>query len=408
MPRLTQSVPKYRKHKASGQAIVTLAGRDYYLGPHNTKASKVEYDRLITEWLAGGRPTSPDSANRDLTITELLATYWRFAQGHYRKNGKGTSELDNIRNAVRPLKTLYGQTTVAEFGTLALKAIQQQFIRDGISRGVINSRIGKIKRVFRWAESEQLAPRGTTANLATVAGLQAGRTAARESDPVLPVSDEMVEATLPHLPATVADMVRFQRLTGCRPGEVCQLRPCDIDRTNANAWAFTPREHKTQHHGRQRTIFIGPRAQAILLPYLDRPAESYCFSPQDSESKRKAELRANRQTPVQPSQRDRSKPNAKRKPGEQYNANSYLYAIRRGCERAFPLPAGMKGESARAWRKANWWAPNQLRHTAGTEIRRQFGLEAAQVILGHSRADVTQIYSERDLSKAAEIARQIG
>ena len=47
MPRLTKSVPKYRKHRASGQAIVTLNGRDHYLGPHRTQASRIEYDRLI-------------------------------------------------------------------------------------------------------------------------------------------------------------------------------------------------------------------------------------------------------------------------------------------------------------------------------------------------------------------------
>ena len=56
MPTLISSVPKYRKHKATGQAIVTIQGRDFYLGPHGTKASKLEYDRLIGEWLAA-RPT---------------------------------------------------------------------------------------------------------------------------------------------------------------------------------------------------------------------------------------------------------------------------------------------------------------------------------------------------------------
>ena len=47
MPRLTNSVPKYRKHRASGQAIVEIGGKTHYLGPHGTKASKVEYDRLV-------------------------------------------------------------------------------------------------------------------------------------------------------------------------------------------------------------------------------------------------------------------------------------------------------------------------------------------------------------------------
>jgi hypothetical protein len=55
MLRLTNTVPKYRKHKQSGQAIITLNGRDYLLGPHGTRASKIEYDRLIGEWLQHGR-----------------------------------------------------------------------------------------------------------------------------------------------------------------------------------------------------------------------------------------------------------------------------------------------------------------------------------------------------------------
>lgn len=50
-----QSLPKYRKHRASGQAVVTLNGKDFYLGPHGTRASKAEYDRLLGEWLAAGR-----------------------------------------------------------------------------------------------------------------------------------------------------------------------------------------------------------------------------------------------------------------------------------------------------------------------------------------------------------------
>lgn len=55
MPRLSHALPKYRKHRGSGQAVVTLNGRDRYLGPYGTKASKREYDRLTGEWLANGR-----------------------------------------------------------------------------------------------------------------------------------------------------------------------------------------------------------------------------------------------------------------------------------------------------------------------------------------------------------------
>ncbi|MGD0899975.1 MAG: hypothetical protein ABR915_19245 [Thermoguttaceae bacterium] len=65
MPRLVGATPKYRRHKASGQAIVSIQGHDFYLGPWNSKASKVEYDRIISEWLAAGRqlPVTNGEAN---------------------------------------------------------------------------------------------------------------------------------------------------------------------------------------------------------------------------------------------------------------------------------------------------------------------------------------------------------
>jgi hypothetical protein len=67
MPTLVNTVPKYRKHKASGQAVVTIGGFDHYLGPFNSKASRIEYDRVIGEWITAGRPSSLARPN-DLTI----------------------------------------------------------------------------------------------------------------------------------------------------------------------------------------------------------------------------------------------------------------------------------------------------------------------------------------------------
>ena len=54
------------------------------------------------------------------------------------------------------------------------------------------------------------------------------------------------------------------------------------------------------------------------------------------------------------------------------------------------------------------WHPNCIRHSFATEVRRQFGLEHAQVALGHSRADVTQIYAEADLNLARQVAVALG
>ena len=63
MPKLNHQNPSYRKHRASGQAIVTIGGRDIYLGPYGTKASKAEYDRIVSEWLANGRRPAGSVAN---------------------------------------------------------------------------------------------------------------------------------------------------------------------------------------------------------------------------------------------------------------------------------------------------------------------------------------------------------
>ncbi len=179
------------------------------------------------------------------------------------------------------------------------------------------------------------------------------------------------------------------------------MRPCDVDR-DGEVWTYRPASHKTEHHGRERIIFLGPKAQAILLPYLLRGAENYCFSPTDSESKRKAAMRANRKMNVQPSQVDRRKRRPKRKPGDRYVKDAYNRAIQRAVDRA------NKDREKQGQEKLPYWSPNQLRHSAATEIRRQFGLEAAQTVLGHAKADITQVYAERDLSLAAEVMRRIG
>jgi site-specific recombinase XerC len=41
-------------------------------------------------------------------------------------------------------------------------------------------------------------------------------------------------------------------------------------------------------------------------------------------------------------------------------------------------------------------------------VRKKFGLEAAQVVLGHAQADVTQIYAEADWKLAEKVVRRIG
>lgn len=421
MPHLAQSVPKYRKHKASGQAFVELNRQRHYLGPHGTRTSRDEYDRRIGEWLQSGRTlTSPDSsASDDLLVVELIAAYLRFAKSYYRKGGELTSEYAAILHAVVPLKHLYGRHRVNEFGPMALQNVMGRMVANGWSRTTVNRQAGRIKRLFKWGVSQEIVAASIHHALATVSGLRKGRTEAHENDPVLPVTDTTVEATLLHLPEIVADMVRFQRLTGCRPEEVCAIRPSDVNRSS-DIWQYRPQSHNTEHHNRERVILIGPQAQAVLVTYLDRDDQVYCFSPLDSEARRRALAHAARTTPL--SHGNRPGTNCKamphRRPGDRYRVDAYRRAIARACDIAFPhstlsaIPkVKLTAEQAaelKNWQSQHRWAPNRLRHSAATEIRRQFGLEAAQIVLGHSKADVTQVYAERDLAKGIEVARLVG
>ncbi|MEQ8211047.1 MAG: site-specific integrase [Lacipirellulaceae bacterium] len=384
--------PKYRRHKAKGLAVVTLNGRDIYLGKYNSAASKQEYQRLVGEWLQGGGQLR-DDRQTEITVSEVMAAYVRFARGYYRKNGKPTREYEMIVESCKLIKPLYGRCRAVDFGPLSLKAVRQVMIGLDHSRRYINKNVDRVKRMFKWAAAEEMIPASIPQALSMVTGLRKGRTEARENPPVLPVDDSVVDATLAHLPEVVADMVRFQRATGCRPNEVCQLRPCDVDR-GGDVWTYRPESHKTEHHGKTRVILCGPKAQAILLKYLARDAQAYCFRPCDSEAKRRASKHATRITPQATGNRPGTnrKRKAKCKAGEMYSTDSYRRAIHRACDK----------------HDIEKWAPNRLRHTAATEIRREFGLEAAQVILGHSSADVTQVYAERDLAKGIEVVRKIG
>jgi integrase len=418
MPKLTHSLPKYRKHRASGQAVTTLGGKDFYLGPYGTRASKREYDRLVAEWLASDRSPAFGKPEASLTVVELAVAYMAYAKAYY--GNQSNSDLTRIRLILQVTRRLYNKLPAADFGAAEFKAVRQCLIDAGNSRTYINAQMKLLVRVFRWAASEGKLTPTIPQMLALIPALRRGKCAARETTPVAPVADEVVAATLPHLPHVVADMVRLQQLTGMRPAELCMLRPVDIDRTKAE-WEYRPAKHKTEHHGKQRVVFIGPKGQDVLLRYLVRDPESYCFCPADSEQKRRAEQHANRKTPLSCGNRpgtNRKRGKRLRKAGACYTTSSYRRAIHRACNKAFPWPklAGRKlaalTDEERAelkqWQSAHRWSPNQLRHSAATNIRRQFGLEAAQVTLGHSQAAVTQVYAERDFAKAAEVARLIG
>ncbi len=204
-------------------------------------------------------------------------------------------------------------------------------------------------------------------------------------------------------------MVRLQQLTGMRSGELVRLRAADVE-TGGGVWLYRPAGHKTQHHGHVRTIYLGPQAQAVLEPFLKPDTTAYLFDPRDAERAGREAIHAARRTPLSCGNRPGSgrAPKTARTVGARYTTMSYSQAIKRGCDRAFPAPAGLVVAELTAWRKVHRFHAHQLRHTAATFYRREAGFESAKTLLGHASDDMTSLYAERDAAKAQEVALRIG
>ena len=289
-------VPKYGIHKASGQARVYINGDEHYLGKYGSPESHIEYQRRIAEWAAS--PVTLDSST--LSIDALSLAYLEFAKGYYRKDGEPTTHILAVRCALRYPIRLYGPELASAFGPKKLKAVREAMVADDLSRKQINRLVDIIKRAFKWAASEELVAGSVAVNLSTVEALHLGRTTAREIPDILPVDNAIVDATLPHLLPQLVAMIELQRLTGARPGEITRLRPCDIAVREDGVWVYRPASHKNQHRGKDRTVFIGPLGQELLRPWLERSADSYCFSPLEAREEKFRRQRAARKTKVQP------------------------------------------------------------------------------------------------------------
>jgi integrase len=390
----TPSVPKYsrqRETKRADRAYVRIGGRKIKLGVYGSPESKAKYAELISG-IAYDQSKPERLLSDNPTVNEVLAAYLEHAQTYYRDgDGNPTSEYAALRIVARWLRREVGTESAENFGPKRLKVLRQTFVDEGWVRKTVNDHVKRVRRIFSWAASEEIIAVTTAQALDTVKGLGAGRSEAKESDPVLPVTDSDVKATLDHLPEVVADMVRLQLLCGCRPGELLAMRPCDLDRSGA-VWFYKPAKHKTARLGHKRIIALGPKAQEILLRYLARGDKMYCFRPQDSEQKRLSAQR--RVTPLSCGNRrgNNRVSNPKRSPGEKYTTDSYRRAVERAAKRANVTP----------------WTPHRLRHSAATLVRQMFGLDAAQSVLGHRNAKITEVYAELHAERAAEVAAQIG
>ena len=393
MPRPRSDAPAYRYH-ISGQARVTLDGKDFFLGEFDTPQSKAKYYALLAEYNANGKRMPKDTATHQaeapITVQCVTAEYREHIEVKYANN---EAHRNNLKNLCTLLEDEYGDSPAADFGPRKLSELRNLFVASGNNRRYANMQTSSIRNIFKHAVSRELVDVNVLIRLQTLEPLRRGQTTAPEPIPRQPVDPKTVAATLPFLSPMVSTMVRLQLTTGMRPSEVCNIRPMDIDRTDPQVWMYRPKNHKTAHHGRTKAVPILGDARKSIEPWMDRDADRFLFSPKEARQWHLDRRRQNRTTPLNcgcgPG--DNRKSNPKRSPGDRYNKDSYRRAVQRAA-----MQAGVPT-----------WTPYQLRYTAATKVRNALGIEAAQALLGHSRANMTEHYAKLDESKSIAAARAL-
>ena len=414
MSRKKNTVPSLVRHKASDRAYTRVDGCNVYFGQWGTDAAVEAYRRFVAEHLAAVNEATERRRNGEskgevtietLTVAGLAARYWRhIAQtGRYTKSGEPTSERERTRSAIDELLAVYASVPVEEFGPRKLIALREVMTKGPTgksrSRTTVNGQIMRLRRMFRWGAARELVPANIAHGLACVSSLRRGETdTVVESSPVRVVERKLAEKAADAAPPTIAAMIRLQLATGMRPGEVCILRTIDIDMTG-DVWIYRPSTHKTEAHAVERMILIGPAGQRELEPLLPRDRKkAFVFTPQRAEEERHAALRRQAMARYRSGSRPNRKRDQQRRRGpaptfsKRYDTSSYRTAVANACR-----AAGIKP-----------FAPNRLRHTALTEARKHAGLDAAQILGGHTDVKTTQRYAEVIPDTAIAYARKHG
>ncbi len=344
-------IPKYRHQKSRNLAVVRIAGKDIYLGKYNSPESHEKYQLAIAELVSRLAITK----TKGLTLPALAAVYQQFSQIRF-----SGAKLRSYHRTIQRFATLFPELDSQDVACSHVEAYQISLVQRNLAVNTINDYLARLKTIFRWAARNKYMPAQNLLFFDMLDRVDNTWPGVRQTDKVKPVTTEQINEILRVVPDTVKALIRFQFYSACRPSEARLLRLCDIEMSGA-VWFYCPPKHKTSHQGKQRRIPLGPLAQHVIesQPIVD--PTSYLFHSGD--------------------------------PSRPYKKDSYSRAIRRACERAGIDPH---------------WTPNQIRHTAATRIRAEYGIEVAQVVLGHSHVRTTEIYAEKNLALASKAVLQMG
>ncbi len=397
-----------RRYHLSGQSVVTLAGRDFYLGTHDSPESIARYAVLIGIYQSGGMSLPSDfelaslddrvaalmgqaapshQADKPVLVRHVTALYRDHTAEKYASTPVEKFRFDRLCDQIDEFA---GDELAESFGPVKLKSFRQKLVDQKLARKYVNRLTNCVVAVFRYSVAGELIDVAVVQRLETLETLRKGQTKAHETPEVTPADIGHVRATAEHLSPIVKSMLRIQIATGARPKEICMMRPRDIDRSG-EVWIYRPSDHKTQWRGKTKAIPLLGDARDAITDYLQRDPDAYCFSPAEAMAWRRAVGTAKRTTPLScgNSRGTNVKADPKRVPRNQYDAQSYRQAITRAAKKA----------------KVPHWHPYQCRHLTATVVRAALGIEETQALLGHSKAAMTAHYARESIEAATRAAK---
>ena len=359
MARPKTSVPRFCVD-LNGRAFTKVAGRFYSLGRAELPESKLRFAKILEDHAKGllvERAAKPAEKRPGISVAELLLMYVSKELPRFSR-----SERDCQTTAIRVVRSLFADTPLTEFGPLRLRIVRDAMVagdpnakpkpRKPWARKTVNRHMNRVRGIFRWGVSFELVPESVATALSMVRNLTPGESPAVDYAPRRAVPQADIEAVRAQLREYHRDIFDLLLLTGARPGEIVSLRTKDVKRTG-DVWRADLEKHKTVKYGKQRTLFFNGAAQAILLKHMKFVPEALIF----------------------PTRRD-----------------NFGVVIKRACKRAGVTP----------------FVAHQLRHTVATRLADDVGAEAAQRLLGHSSAVMTETYTLAAEKQAIAAARTLG
>jgi integrase len=388
----TQRDPQLRLYKRTGKGRVILSGQHFYTeAPFGTRDALEEYLELMRRWEANGRQSlrrvqTPPQLDNPRTVGDLIDAYLAHVDqvGLYRKNGRKTTQRDLIDVALEELRAGFGGTPLHKFRKqqltrhrdvlLARRPKNEKDRTRVLTPQGVNRKINLIRQAIDWGGQRGFVPDECVASVQVLKMLRSPNRGRRE-----PVPDDHVEKVVARLSRPLAAMVRLQRETGMRPGEVCAMRwrgidtdPADLRGRELALWRYTVDSPKTQHLGDETSYLLNGECQRILGGFR-KPKAAFIFSPKETVLE------------LWPDSHE-----LLGRTGDRYSVAAYRQAVGRACV-SVGVPV---------------FTPHQLRHAFITEVANDpaLGLAAASEAANHRSQRSTLGYVHRQRELAVRVA----